>query len=240
MSALRHDEAELAAYVLGALELDEVERFEAHLAICGDCVREVGEFTELRDRLDEVPPEAFLDGPPEGGDLLLQRTLRSIRAAEPPQSTAKAKPPILTLTAVAAALSVLALGAGVLVGRGTAPVITALPEPAISTHDSVAPGTRVLTGDNVQTGVNLTADVTPASGWVVVHVAVHGVSDGEQCQIFVVPKRGAPVIAGSWVATTKHQASGLGVTGSALVAPQDVASVDIVTVDGRTLVSARV
>ena len=35
----------------------------------------------MKEFLGEVPPEAFLEGPPEGGDLLLQRTLREVRRA---------------------------------------------------------------------------------------------------------------------------------------------------------------
>lgn len=234
MSAVEHDDAELAAYVLGALEPAEAERFEAHLASCAECAREVREFSELRDQLDEVPPEAFLDGPPEGGDLLLQRTLRSIRAEDPPQ----ARPRLLKLTGAAAVLVVVALGAGVLVGRGTAPVTTALPAPPTATTEPTAPGTRTLTNTDSRTGVSLVANITPLSGWVNLHVSLKGVKDGEKCQLVVVPKQGAPVIAGSWVVTAKGEASGIGVYGAALVAPDDIASVDIVTLDGRKLVSA--
>jgi anti-sigma-K factor RskA len=234
MSAVEHDHAQLGAYVLGALEPGEAERFEAHLATCGDCAHEVAELSALRDELDEVPPEAFLDGPPEGGDLLLQRTLRSIRAEDPP----RARPRLLTLAGAAAVLAVVALGAGVLVGRGTAPETTASPAPPTATGESRAPGTRTLTATDAQTGVSLVADVTPLSGWVNLHVALTGVKDGEKCQLVVVPKQGAPVTAGSWVVTAKGQAEGIGVYGAALVAPEDIASVDIVTLDGRKLVSA--
>jgi hypothetical protein len=236
MSAVEHDHAQLGAYVLGALEPDEVERFEAHLATCGECTHEVAELSALRDELDEVPPEAFLDGPPEGGDLLLQRTLRSIRAEDPPQ--ARARPRLLTLAGAAAVLVVVALGAGVLVGRGTAPVTTALPAPPTATSEPPGPGTRTLTNTDPQTGVSLVADVTPLSGWIKLRVSLKGVKDGEKCQLVVVPKQGAPVIAGSWVVTAKGESAGIGVYGTALVAPGDIASVDIVTLDGRKLVSA--
>jgi anti-sigma factor RsiW len=234
MSAVEHDHAELAAYVLGALEPDEAELFEAHLATCSDCAHEVSEFSELRDQLDDVPPEAFLDGPPEGGDLLLQRTLRTIRAEDPP----KAKPRVLKLAGAAAVLVVVALGAGVLLGRGTAPTTTVASPPASQTSEPAVPGTRTLSATDATTGVSLAADVVPLSGWVKVRVALKGVKDGEKCELVIVPKTGAPVVAGSWVVTAKGQAEGIGVYGSALVAPDNVASVDIVTLDGRKLVSA--
>jgi len=46
---------------------------------CAMCRREYEELTEMTGVLGELPPEAFLDGPPDG-DLVLQRTLRQIRA----------------------------------------------------------------------------------------------------------------------------------------------------------------
>jgi len=74
MSAVEHDHESLGAYTLDALAPDEARAVEAHLAECADCRREVAELTELRGMLDTVPQEAFLDGPPDDGELLLQRT----------------------------------------------------------------------------------------------------------------------------------------------------------------------
>src|SRR5690242_8535108 len=77
-----HDRTQLGAYALGALEPAEAAEVEAHLTTCAECRAELAELSELKDLLGEVPPEAFLDGPPEGGDLLLQRTLREARSEE--------------------------------------------------------------------------------------------------------------------------------------------------------------
>ncbi|WP_342669991.1 hypothetical protein [Amycolatopsis jejuensis] len=98
---------------------------------------------------------------------------------------------------------------------------------------------RVLTGANPATGAWLAADVTPADGWVRVHVAVRGVRAGERCKLVVVAKDGVRWEAGSWLVSAKWGEQGFGLDGSALVAPADVTSVDIVTLDGRDLVSAR-
>src|SRR5947209_17092904 len=75
-----HDRSPLAAYALGALDDAEAREVDAHVAGCPECRAELEELTALEAVLGEVPPEAFLDGPPEGGDLLLQRTLRTVRA----------------------------------------------------------------------------------------------------------------------------------------------------------------
>ncbi|SNS76356.1 zf-HC2 domain-containing protein [Actinacidiphila glaucinigra] len=76
----RHDGEALTARVLGALNDEEVRAVDEHAASCEPCGTELGELPALARALGGVPPEAFLDGPPEGGDLLLQRTLRQVRA----------------------------------------------------------------------------------------------------------------------------------------------------------------
>src|SRR2546423_12379586 len=87
---MEHDRSPLAAYVLGGLSDEEKAALDAHLAGCDECRAELTELSELEAMLGEVPPEAFLDGPPDGGDLLLQRTLRQGRkergqAGRPPR-----------------------------------------------------------------------------------------------------------------------------------------------------------
>jgi anti-sigma factor RsiW len=76
----RHDSEQLTAYVLGVLGEQEVREVDERIASCDPCRGELAELREMEQALGEVPPEAFIDGPPEGGDLLLQRTLRQARA----------------------------------------------------------------------------------------------------------------------------------------------------------------
>ncbi|HKS47627.1 MAG TPA: zf-HC2 domain-containing protein, partial [Amycolatopsis sp.] len=75
----RHDTRSLGAYVLSALDQQEMLAMERHLASCAQCRAEVAQLRAAHSALGGLPQEAWLDGPPEGGDLLLQRTLRSIR-----------------------------------------------------------------------------------------------------------------------------------------------------------------
>ncbi|MGW4489265.1 anti-sigma factor family protein [Amycolatopsis sp. NPDC004368] len=236
MSAVEQEHAQLGAYVLGALDPAEVAEFERHLETCAQCRFELKDFGALREALDEVPPEAFLDGPPEGGDLLLQRTLRRIRAeeehAEPAEEPSRGTGQRRGLWLVAAAaVAVVALGGGVVIGRQTAPE---------AAQQVGVPGTRDVGATNSATGASLTASVIPAAGWVKVHVAVKGIPAGEKCKLVVTDKTGAKWDAGSWLVSEKWSTQGFGLDGSALVAPGDVASVGIVTLDGRDLVSARV
>lgn len=95
MSASEHDRDALGAFALGGLDADEARRVGEHLAGCAECRDELAELNELKDLLGEVPPEAFLDGPPDD-DMLLQRTLRQVRAESAgltaPAETAPADP----------------------------------------------------------------------------------------------------------------------------------------------------
>ncbi|MFE2147373.1 zf-HC2 domain-containing protein, partial [Streptomyces sp. NPDC059456] len=80
MNRQRHEEELLGPYVLGVLEAEDVRRVEEHMSGCVHCREEVAALREMEAALGEVPAEAFLDGPPQGGDLLLQRTLRQVRS----------------------------------------------------------------------------------------------------------------------------------------------------------------
>jgi anti-sigma factor RsiW len=75
----KHDPQQLAAYALDLL--DDVEAREAgtHVAECPRCRQELTQLRELDDALRRMPEEMFLDGPPPGGELVLQRTLRQLR-----------------------------------------------------------------------------------------------------------------------------------------------------------------
>src|SRR5437879_4028912 len=87
-----HERTRLGAYSLGALTPAEVNEIDAHLASCLACRRELAELSAVRDMLGEVPPEAFLDGPPLGHDLLLARTLRAAREIPLPQPQPQIRP----------------------------------------------------------------------------------------------------------------------------------------------------
>jgi anti-sigma factor RsiW len=231
---MEHDRSPLAAYALGALDPDEARAVDAHVAGCAECRAELAEFAALEAALGEVPPEAFLDGPPDG-DLMLQRTLRQVRA----ERVRTTRPRRLALAAGVVALVGAALAGGTLIGRSTAPNVAG-PAPSVSATVSTPPGTRAVAAKDQRTGASLTGSVIPAAGWVRVHVKVEGVPAGLCCRLVVVPKAGAPVPAGSWLVSPLGEKQGTTLDGSALVAPGDVASIDVETVDGRKLVSAPV
>ena len=237
MNSVDESHTQLGAYALGALDPAEAADFERrHLQTCAQCRFDLNELVALRESLDEVPPEAFLDGPPEGGDLLLQKTLRRVRDEEERVVPARSTPRRGLALVAAAVLVVAALGGGILVGRQTAPNV----DGGVAAPGPETPGTKTVEGRDPTTGVQLTASVIPAQGWVKTEVSVKGVKAGEKCLLQVVTKEGQAVTAGSWQVSAKWENQGFKLDGSALVAPDDVKSVDIVTVDGRKLVSAQV
>jgi hypothetical protein len=239
MNSVDESHTQLGAYALGALDPGEAADFERrHLQTCAQCRFDLNELVALRESLDEVPPEAFLDGPPEGGDLLLQKTLRRVRDEEEAAPVRSGGSSRRGLALVAAAvLVVAALGGGILVGRQTGGGSEPLAIPAPPTE---VPGTKSVEGRDPTTGVQLAASVSPFQGWVRVNVAVKGVHAGEKCLLQITTKGGQSVTAGSWQVSEKWESQGFNLDGSALVAPDDVKSIDIVTVDGRKLVSAQV
>ncbi|MCR3753299.1 anti-sigma factor family protein [Lentzea californiensis] len=229
----RHDPQLLGAYVLGALAEHEVREMDEHLASCPECARELEELRDMEAFLGEVPPEAMLDGPPEGGDLLLQRTLRQVRS----ERGGVARRRQFALGAAAAVVAVVVLGAGVFVGKATSPDVTALPTPTVAPDPA---GTRLATFTDPLTKASMTVKVVPAAGWVRTNMAINGIPEGEKCRIFVVSKDGSRQEAGSWVVSKKGAAEGTNLDGSALVDPKDVQSVVVENFAGKKFVEVPV
>ncbi|ALG12335.1 anti-sigma factor family protein [Kibdelosporangium phytohabitans] len=225
-----HDHSSLGAYALGVLTPREATEVEAHLRSCPDGRREVSDLVNMRAALDSVPPEAFIDGPPPGGDLLLQRTLRRVRAEEGQQPAAR---PALgrRLAAVAAAVVIVggALAGGIAIGGSGS-------DPGIVQEAVGVP----FAATDAATGAKMDVKVEALAGWVKVHAKVAGIKQGEKCQLIVTGKDGVQKVAGSWLVTEKAEDAGTTLDGPALVDPKDVKSVDVITFDGRKLVSVPV
>ncbi|NUT47673.1 MAG: hypothetical protein HOV94_10255 [Saccharothrix sp.] len=146
-------------------------------------------------------------------DPILERTVRQVRAE---RSRARRRRGGV-VAAVAAARVTAVLAGGVHLGRLS------------------APGDRVLVATTAD-GVRLTTAVTPADGWVRLRAAVDGIHPGERCRLVVTDLRGTRHVAGGWVASRSADTA---LSGAVLVVPDEPASVSVVTVDGRVLVSAR-
>lgn len=226
-----HDRSQLGAYALGALEPDEVREVDEHLATCAECRTEVAELEEMKYFLGEVPPEAFLDGPPEGGDLLLQRTLREVRALTPesaPMPIPVKRRSRWLLVAAAVLVVAGALGGGVAIGRSTAP------------DNAPVAGSKVVTATDTTTGTTMVTTVEPRGGWSWIRVNLKGLKAGAECEMFVTDTSGRTWGAGSWVVSPKAAREGSAFGGGVLVPLDQVRSVEIKTVQGQRVVAATV
>lgn len=222
-----HDRAQLGAYALGALDPVEARQVHEHLTTCLDCQREVNELMMIRRALDQVPPEAFIDGPPEDGDLLLRRTLRQVRAEAPPRRRVSAG------FAVAAAVAVaVALGGGVLLGRET--VSTPVAQPPTSTLPANA---RFAEATDPETGTSMSVALEPRKGWVWVNANVTGLDEGLRCELYVISASGDEILAGGWLVSAEGSAKGTDLEGTALLPPDQVKAIEIRTQTGQTMVS---
>jgi anti-sigma factor RsiW len=229
--------ADLAGYVFGVLDQAEVGAVEEHLGTCDICAAELPRLQATVAQLDEVPPEAFIDGPPEGADLLVQRTLRRIDSARPGPGSGRWRG-----LAVAAVAGIVTIASAVLIGRETAPNKTAQGFPVVSPSPSpsasVVPGTKVFSATDARTGARLTAQLVPAQGWVRISVAVTGIPEGQRCVLYVVPRHGRPVQAGSWLVSAAGARQGTALQGTALVPADQVAAVTVSNTAGKTFVTA--
>ncbi|MFT7838827.1 zf-HC2 domain-containing protein [Saccharothrix sp. BKS2] len=229
-----HDPQLLGAYVLGALDEQEARAVEDHLAACPSCRAELAGLRAVEEAMGEVPPEALLDGPPDGGDLLLQRTLRQVRS----ERGGRLRRRRVGLGLVAAAVAAVVLGGGFAVGRGTAPDELVLPTP--STAPAPPAGTRLGTATDPDTGARMTVQVRPAAGWVRVNASVAGIAANARCRLFVVARDGSRQEAGSWLVSAAGEQDGTNLDGSALIAPGDVVAVEVRDFDDRRIVTVPV
>ncbi|MET9608197.1 zf-HC2 domain-containing protein [Streptomyces sp. NPDC006512] len=240
MNRQRHEEELLGPYVLGVLDEEDVRRVEEHLTECVGCREEVAALREMERVLGEVPEEAFLDGAPQGGDLLLQRTLRQVRGERAAASRRR-----MAFVGVAAAASMAAVfWAGTRLGDdGSDSALVPLPSPTVSAAPSPpVAGTRVASATDRSSGARMTVQVTPAPKWVRVHAAVTGIPPGERCRLVVVAKDGTRSTAGGWVVGTAEHGEGKGASldGTAAVDPSQVKEIRVENEAGRTFVSVPV
>lgn len=205
-----------------------------HLERCARCREEVESLRQLEQLLGEVPEEFLLDGPPPDADLVLARTLGQVRR-ETSQASLRSRALLVGAAAVAV---VLALAAGVFIGGRTPG--GGGENIAIPTTAPEVPGTRTATATDPQTGAEMVATITPAAGWVRLAATVRGIPAGEPCYLVVVGTDGRREIAGGWLVSERGATEGTTLSGSALIAPDEVAAVVVENLQGRQFVTVRV
>jgi anti-sigma factor RsiW len=236
----------VAAYALGGLEPQEASELEAHLDTCPDCQRELAEFSKTAAQLALVPPEllaeALADDPAvpaariaaEGSgpddDLVLQRTLRQVRAE---RAGARRR----RVLAVAAALVVLV----------AAPVITALAvhrnggSPVAAPPAASTPAGQTVRASDPATGLAGVATLVAAPWGTKLQAKFTGEPRGEKCRLFAVSTSGERQVAANWTVTDAAAAgAGTNLQGSVSIPEKDVAQLEVQTFGGRRLLTMTV
>lgn len=229
-----HDQSLLGPYVLGVLEPADVREVEEHLPGCADCRQQLAELEEMKELLGDVPPEAFLDGPPPDGDLLLQRTLRASRGASEPAVSpvaAPKRPRLLLVAASAAVIAASALGGGVLIGRQTVDQVAV---------EAPVSGSQQANATDSATGATMATTVEPREGWSWIKVKLTGLEAGAECEVIVTDENGKTFVAGSWVVSEEAARKGSQFAGGVLVPIDQVASVEVKTAQGEHVVSTKI
>ena len=229
-----NDHVDMAGYLMEMLTPEEKLRADEHLTGCAECRDEIESLQEWSSALREIPDEMLLDGPPEDADLLLQRTLRQVRQEA---SGGRARR-IAVLATAAAAVVAVAIGGGVVLGRGTAD--TSVPQAQGSPSASAVAGTRTVSATDAATRAELRATIVPAAGWIRVSATVKGIPAGEKCRLEVMGRDGQAILAGSWLVSPAGEADGTTLNGSALIDNAEVTAVRVVNTSGKEFVTATV
>jgi anti-sigma factor RsiW len=167
----REAEADLGAYVLGALEPGERRRFEEHLAACPACAEELAEFEALPALLDRVDPA---DLTPVAVTPSPELFARMSAAAAPPSRFR-----VRAVALVAAALLAV-LGVGITVWA------TGSPDQTVTATAGA---------------VRATVTVSQVDQGSALDVTVAGMHPNERCSLVAVSRDGTRHAAGEWPAS---------------------------------------
>jgi hypothetical protein len=215
----------LGAYVLAALEPDEVEAVRAHLATCPHCSAEVDVLSGTVSRLalltlDDV--EQALGGSAESESVGRRGSAEAGRPNRPPTPgpTAPKHGRVRYRTALIAAACVVALGIGGGLALSSRP-----PSPNVAaTVQAADPITRVTA----------TLTVVPKQSVTALHLSMHGAYPGGVCWLVVQGRDGRTDTTASWIATERGSAD---INAHTTIPAADLRKVDVVTGSGQRLIS---
>ncbi|MFW6724937.1 zf-HC2 domain-containing protein [Streptomyces sp. MAR4 CNY-716] len=233
MTGQRHPD--VGAYAIGALEQDEAERFEEHLAGCERCADALAELVPVADMLADVPPP---QEPPPGG---LDRLLTELTAVRARQRQVRRK---LVVAVTAAAVVAVA-----------APVVTAVvltgDEPAAEQRRADVSGQEVRAVDP-ETGVEARIGLRPVTWGTSVDLDLRGVTGPRRCDLQAVGKDGSHETVTSWGVPADGYGAGNGrnagaggqgggnslrTSGGTSMSPDDIDHFEVVTSEGDRLVT---
>ncbi|GLY83624.1 anti-sigma factor family protein [Actinoallomurus iriomotensis] len=224
----------LGVYVLGAIEPAERSEVDAHLAVCRRCRDELASLAGLPAMLGRVTEEQIEQLAPPPAELL--ESVLSKAADE--SRTRRRRERALWIAAAAALVVVLGVGVRAMMGSdGGGDVAERSPRPpAATTAPTTGPITTVSTKDPA-TGVRAQIDMQPKLWGTAFNVRLSGAPPGSHCHLVATDKKGRKDIAGGW--ETQYEAGAASFAGSSMIQKSDLASVEVLTTEGRRLVLVR-
>jgi Predicted transmembrane transcriptional regulator (anti-sigma factor) len=221
----------LGVYVLGAIEPAERAMVDAHLGVCVRCRDELASLAGLPAMLGRVTEDQLeqLGAPPE-------ELLDSILTKAAGESRGRQRKNRLWLVAAAAAL-VVVTGVGVRAVSGTDGGTVAKPLPSPTRPTATASAVTTVDGNDPATGVRAEVGMQPKEWGTAFSVRLAGAPAGSQCRLIAIDKQGRRDVAGGWKVEYLGEAS---FYGSSMFQKQDIASVEIRTLDGKRLLHVRV
>jgi putative zinc finger protein len=219
----------LGVYVLGAIEPAERAEVDAHLSVCRRCRDELASLAGLPAMLGRVTEEQVEQLAPPPAELL-----ESVLTRAADESRARRRRERVLWIAAAAALVVVAgVGIRTMTGGGGGTVAGRSPSPSAATG---APTTTV-NADDPATGVHAQIAMQPKLWGTAFTVRLSGAPAGSHCHLIAIDKKGRKDIAGGW--EVQYMAGSTSFAGSSMIQKADLASVEVLTTEGRRLLSVR-
>jgi hypothetical protein len=254
--------AALGVYVLGAIDPAERSQVDAHLSMCPSCRDELAGMAGLPALLSRVsePQIAHVAGPPE--ELLESLLAKAVdqrqsereelqRQAEQAQAERAEREGIELRTrrasrrrrwprvVIAAGIVLLAgmLLGGLVTGGGGGRPATPVPHSTAAPQPSAVPVADQVTWTDPHTQVRARIGLDKKEWGTALTIRIEGAPPGARCHLYAVGKNGSRDIAAGW----QVKAEGYGdFFGSTMIPRDQLTSFEVVTADGRTLVTVPV
>ncbi len=194
---------DVAAYVLGVLDEDEVDAFENHLAQCRRCALDLRDFAQLPDLLDEADANGMLRA--NAGERPDGRSVRAMLDSVSETRARKRRNVALLAAAAAVVLVVLTAVVSVNVAAPSDSVAGSSSTPSVPQQSNVAKGAPDPSGTinrtDPATGVSARLSATPEPWGTSLQVEVKGVKGPTRCELVAKSRTGEAMVLGSWLVT---------------------------------------
>ncbi|GAA2682198.1 MULTISPECIES: zf-HC2 domain-containing protein [Actinosynnema] len=201
---------DVAAYVLGILDEDEVDAFENHLAQCRRCALDLRDFAQLPDLLDEANAAGLLSS--DAGERPDGRSVRSMLDVVSLDRARKRR--TYSLFAAAAALVLVALSSVVTYRIASSGELVAQEGDAsrptqVAQGGADAPG--MLRGANADTGASARISASPEPWGTSLEFEVQGVG-AKTGELIAKSRDGKSYSVTTWLASAEGAGDGEAVT----------------------------